>query len=275
MTIFIPHRVRMVNRLKLFHTEPMGQKEEKGSSIRICLIWINVKQVEMPYVRGQLKENKRTFVCSSVLDLRPSDLRYVKSGFTMLELLVVLAIVIVITTISIPTIDAMTSPKHVLRKEGRNIMQLMTEARMAAINRKVKVDLRIDSETREIRMVEARRFQTVETENSFFQAPEISTGIFEKVVAFGEDYEIESFTADQIQTDEKTEESGFQTENPYPETVESSDPPAVSFTHFGGSNGGGITLIYDDIRLSISADILTGRPKVVHLISESKRSRIP
>lgn len=183
----------------------------------------------------------------------------------MIELLVVMAIIVVITTISIPTIDAMTSPKHTLRKEGRKIMQLMTEARMAAMSRKVRIDLRIDAETREIRMVEARRFQTLETGTSVFQTSEIDTNVFEKVVAFDEEYTLESFTAAQIETDDASdEEPGFQTlETPAFETGEAVEPPVVSFTHFGGSNGGGISLLKDGMRLNIAADILTGRPKTV------------
>ncbi len=185
-----------------------------------------------------------------------------KSGFTMIELLVVMAIIVVLATISIPTIDAMTSPKRALRKEGRKIMQLMTEARMAGMSRKVQVDLRIDSETREVRMVEARAFQSLETSDSVFQTTEIDTTVFEKVVAFAEDYELEAFTADQISTDD--EGLDFQAaELSATESEAAADQVAVSFTHFGGSNGGGITLTKDKMQLHIAADILTGRPKLV------------
>lgn len=188
-----------------------------------------------------------------------------KSGFTMVELLVVLAIIVVITSISIPTIDAMTSPKHALRKEGRKVMRMMTQARMAAMARKVQVDLRINPATREVRMVEARAFQSLETADSDFQSMETDTNLFEKVVTFDEDYALECFSADQILTGKEAEEqSPFQTlEESLADGEEAGDQLAVSFTHFGGSSGGGITLIKDEVRLDIAADILTGRPKLV------------
>jgi prepilin-type N-terminal cleavage/methylation domain-containing protein len=186
-----------------------------------------------------------------------------KRGFTMIELLVVMAIIIVITSISIPTIEAMASPKNALRKEGRKIMQLMAEARMMAMSRKLQIDLRIDSEAREVRLIEARAFQTLETGDSGFQSSESDSSIYEKVLVFDEDYSLESFSAEQISTVE--DDSDFQTLETVPstESEETSDQLAVSFTHFGGSNGGGITLMRDNIQLHIAADILTGRPKVV------------
>ncbi len=189
-----------------------------------------------------------------------------KRGFTMIELLVVMAIIIVITTISIPTIDTMTSPKHALRKEGRKIMLLMTEARTAAMNRKVQVELRIDSETRRIYMVETRAFEAAQSDDSVFES-EINTNVFEKAVSFDEAYSLAVFTADQIQAG-----SAEKQEDPFEEPAavsgeETTDAAAVYFNHFGGSGGGGITLARDDLRLHIAADILTGRPKLVTLES--------
>lgn len=188
-----------------------------------------------------------------------------KSGFTMVELLVVLAIIMVITTISIPTIDAMNSPKHALRKEGRKIMQLMTEARMVAMRQKVQVDLRIDSEKHEVRMVEARDFRSQQLADPYAVASVADTNLYEKVIVFDEDYALESFSADQILTgDTDAESQPFQTmERLTVDTKEPIDVLAISFSHFGGSSGGGITLVKDEMRLNIAADILTGRPKVV------------
>ncbi|MDF7800330.1 prepilin-type N-terminal cleavage/methylation domain-containing protein [Pontiellaceae bacterium B1224] len=187
-----------------------------------------------------------------------------KRGFTMIELLVVMAIIIVITSISIPTIDAMTSPKHALRKEGRKIMQLMAEARMMAMSRKVQVDLRIDPETRKVRMLETRAFQNQETGDSMFQSSETDTSLYEKVLVLDEEYSLESFTANDVVT--ANEDSVFQTLEEVPTLGNeegTTDQLAVSFTHFGGSNGGGITLTVEEIQLHIAADILTGRPKMV------------
>lgn len=182
-----------------------------------------------------------------------------KHGFTMVELLVVLAIIVVVTTISIPTIESMTSPKNALRKEGRKVMQLMAEARTAAIARKVKVDVRVDPETREVRMIEAQAYRSILLETG----QEESTNRYEKTVMLDEEFELDAFSADQIQN--------VGNEDPFQKTTgiysASQDEPeemlAVSFSHFGGSNGGGISLIREGVRLDIAADILTGRPKVV------------
>lgn len=191
------------------------------------------------------------------------------SGFTLVELLVVLAIIIVVTSISIPTIAAMTSPKHALRKEGRKIMKLMTEARTAAMSRKVQIDLRIDPETREVRMMEARAFRSQMIQDTGFQSLETDTNRYETVIVFDEEYGIEAFTADEIQTGTE-DDDGFQTlEVPMIGSEGAADQLAVSFTHFGGSSGGGITLVNDDVRLHLAADILTGRPKVV-LVGEGE-----
>lgn len=201
------------------------------------------------------------------LTRRPAAALQSRAAFTMVELLVVLAIIVVITTISIPTIDAMTSPKHTLRKEGRRIMRLMTEARTVAMSRKVQIDLRIDPTSREISMVEARAFRSLETSDSDVQALDAGTNLFEKTVVFDEEYELDSFSADRILTGDEAEEALlFQ---PMEASTLGDDEPgsmlAVFFTHFGGSSGGGITLVKDGIRLDIAADILTGRPKVVKL----------
>jgi prepilin-type N-terminal cleavage/methylation domain-containing protein len=195
---------------------------------------------------------------------------YAKRAFTMVELLVVLAIIVVITTISIPTIDAMTSPKHALRKEGRKIMLLMTEARMASMSRKMQIDLRIDPETREIRMVEAASFRAISTGAYALSFSEAETNRYEKTVTFDESYELDSFTADQIFTGDDEDDSPFseQKESRQDSSDESAERLAVSFLHFGGSSGGGISLVQDGVRIDIAADVLTGRPKVVKRIGE-------
>lgn len=230
----------------------------------------------MPKVKGQFrKQTERRLIQSSTFDVRPSVLRpSFKSAFTMVELLVVLAIVAVIMTISIPTIDALTSPKHALRKEGRKIMQLMTQARMASMRRKLQIDLRIDPETREIRMVEAAVFRMIPSDEfgaSFSDSP---TNRYEKTVVFEEGYVLDSFTADQIETGDEAKDFPFsaQEEPLFGGTDEATERLAVSFLHFGGSSGGGISLSRDGVRIDIAADVLTGRPKVIRRRSEGQRS---
>jgi type II secretion system protein H len=192
-----------------------------------------------------------------------------KSGFTMIELLVVLAIIAVIATISIPAIDSMTSPKHALRKEGRRVMTLMTEARTAAMARKVRIELRVDPEAREIRMVEAEAYRSLmQEQDPYFAESDEVTNLYKKIISFDEDIELDAFAVDQIVDETEKEESVFQTlEEPAGFRVSEDQPEggfvAISFTHFGGSDGGGIGLGKGEVRLDIAADLLTGRPKIV------------
>lgn len=181
----------------------------------------------------------------------------------MIELLVVMAIIVVLATISVPTIASMTSPKHALRKEGRKVMQLMAEARTAAMARKAKVGLYIDPAAREVRMIEASAYRSVPRDTLMPVATE-STNEYEKVVVLEEEFGLDSFTVVEIQAGE--DDDPFQ----HTESLSSygSDEPteklAVAFTHFGGSDGGGISLEKDGVRLDIAADILTGRPRLVN-----------
>ena len=182
------------------------------------------------------------------------------SGFTMLELIVVLAIIAVVATLSIPTIEAMNSPKHALRKQGRRVMQLMSEARRVAINRKVRVDLRVDPETRAIHMGETQLFRTLPQEDGLsLLDSEEATNRYEKTISFDEDFEVEAFAVEQIMAETEGEDA-FQDVG---ERVAEQKSMSVSFTPFGGSDGGGISLVKDGLRLDIAADILTGRPKIV------------
>jgi Tfp pilus assembly protein PilE len=164
----------------------------------------------------------------------------------MVELLVVLAIIAVLATITVPTIDAMTSPKHALRQEGRKVMQLMTQARMTAMSRKVKMDLYLDPETREIGLIESRSFNLAGAEEPGPYLLSADTNRFEKRIILDEEFSLKAYPEEGV---EDTEGMVYEL--------------AVSFLHFGGSDGGGITLVKDEMELSIKADVLTGRAKVV------------
>ena len=181
----------------------------------------------------------------------------------MIELLVVMAIIVVLATISVPTIESMTSPKHALRKEGRRVMQLMAEARTAAMARKAKVNLLIDPASREIRMIEAQAYQAPPLQVSSSLGVDESTNAYEKVVVLKEGFGLEAFAADEVATEGGGDP--FQKTGTLPAfgTGEPTEQLAVAFTHFGGSDGGGIGLVKEGVRLDIAADILTGRPKVV------------
>ncbi len=194
----------------------------------------------------------------------------------------VLAIVAVLVAISVPAIAAFSSPKETLRKEGRRVMRLMNEARQVAMSRKIRVEIRIDPVLNEIRAVESHAYRSlmanypdglVDREDEDWISA--MSNRFERVVAFGEEITLEGFAIEEIEApfDEdnvfqplELPEEDFQTlENPEAETV------ALTFTHFGGSDGGGITLAYKETTLNIAADILTGRPKPVNRIGAAER----
>jgi len=190
------------------------------------------------------------------------------SGFTMIELLVVLAIIGVVVTISIPTVASMTSPKHTLRKEGRRVMSLMQEARAAAMNRKIRVDVWVDPVLNEIHAAESSAYRALMTgELDEEQRALIMSNRFERAVAFDDEFFIEAFSVDQISAPTANDTFEMLDEPPPNFQMQEAQPEgevrAFSFTHFGGSDGGGISLYYEEIRLDIAADILTGKPKIV------------
>jgi prepilin-type N-terminal cleavage/methylation domain-containing protein len=192
-----------------------------------------------------------------------------KCGFTMIELLVVLAIIGVIATVSIPTIASMTSPKHVLRKEGRKLMQLMTEARSAAMNRKIRIDVFVDPVLNEVRAAESSAYRALMADELDEEERALAmSNRFERVLVFDEDFSLEAFSADQIVVPTEEEETFQPSDGPEVDVQAMEDHPegevrALWFTHFGGSDGGGISLYCEGVRLDIAADILTGRPKIV------------
>lgn len=198
-----------------------------------------------------------------------------QTGFTLIELLVVLAIIAALITISVPAVAAFTSPKETLRKEGRRLMALMNEARQEAMSRKIRIEIRIDPVMNEVRAVESHAYRSlmasypdglVDREDEEWIAA--MSNRFERVAAFEEAFALEGFPIEEIEApfDEdamfgnlEIPEQNFQPlEDPEAEYV------ALTFTHFGGSDGGGITVFFKETSLNIAADILTGRPKVVN-----------
>lgn len=200
-----------------------------------------------------------------------------KRGFTLVELIVVLAIVAVLITISVPAIAAFSSPKETLRKEGRRVMRLMNEARQVAMGRKVRIEIRIDPAMNEIRAVESHAYRSlmanypdglVDREDEEWIAA--MSNRFERVVAFGEEIMLEGFSIDQIEAP-FDEDEAFQRLDPPEEDFQPLEDPeaevvALVFSHFGGSDGGGVSLSFKETTVNIAADILTGRPKLVNRI---------
>ena len=195
-----------------------------------------------------------------------------KSGFTLVELIVVLAIIAVLATISVPAIAAFASPKETLRKEGRKVMRLMNEARQAAMNRKVRIEIRVDPAMNELRAVESNAYRAlmagfpdglVDREDEAWLAA--MSNRFERVVAFGDEIVLEGFAVGQIAAPFDEDRAFQQMDAAFGELDgREEEYVALVFTHFGGSDGGGVTLGYRETSVNIAADILTGRPKVVN-----------
>jgi len=195
-------------------------------------------------------------------------------GFTLVELIVVLAIVAVLAAISVPAIASLTSPKEVLRKQGRRVVKLMNEARAGAVERKVRIELRIDPVRNEIRAVESQAYRAFAAADPFDREerdPEAwaraMTNRFERRLAFGEAFVLEGFSVEEAAAPNRDEGAFHRAGSPdrgRPNLKDSGpEPLALAFTPFGGSDGGGVSLYYKDTRLDMAADILTGRPKIV------------
>jgi len=190
----------------------------------------------------------------------------------MIELLVVLAIIGVVVTISIPTVASMTSPKHTLRKEGRRLMSLMLEARAAAMNRKIRVDIWVDPVLNEVHAAESSAYRALMTgELNEEERAWVMSNRFERALAFDDEFFIEAFSVDQIAM-APADDPFEKVDDPLPDFQTLEEQPegevrAFSFTHFGGSDGGGVSLYFEELRLDIAADILTGKPKVVSRIA--------
>jgi prepilin-type N-terminal cleavage/methylation domain-containing protein len=170
-----------------------------------------------------------------------------KAGFTMIELLVVLAIVAVVIGISVPTIASLSSPKRKLRKDARGLMQLLTEARSVAMNRKISVDVWIDPTRREVRAVESEIYRALRQADPY-GTQEIDdeermlamTNRFERIEVFEEGTLLEAFTAEEIEVETDEEEDIFQRlEKPEPDFQSLEKPEgevlARTFNHFCGS----------------------------------------
>jgi prepilin-type N-terminal cleavage/methylation domain-containing protein len=214
------------------------------------------------FQQGRLKAELHTFSHAS------------SHGFTLVELIVVLAIVSVLVTVSLPAIASFSSSKETLRKEGRRAMRLLNEARQAAMNRKVRIDIRIDPVMNEIRAVESHAYRAmlarypdglIDREDEERLA--VMSNRFERVIAFDEEISLEGFSVEQIEAPFDEDEAFRQLESREYESWEldpEAETVALTFSHFGGSDGGGITLGFREAAVNIAADILTGRPELVN-----------
>lgn len=202
--------------------------------------------------------------------------RAARAGFTLIELLVVLGIVGVLIGISVPTVVDMVSPKHRLRKDARSLMNALNEARWTAMNKKIRIDVRVDPLVREVRAVESEMYRSLMHKDPYgftgldeAQRMVAMSNRFERVVAFDEDTLLEAFTMEDIEVEiDEEEDELFQRlekNGDYFQSLESetNGVVAIVFNHLGGCDGGGISLVRGTYRLDIACDILTGRAKLV------------
>lgn len=187
-----------------------------------------------------------------------------KTGFTLIELLVVLVVLTIIVGVSVSSIPSLSSPRQKLRNDARELLTLLREARQTAMLRKVKVDVCVDLDRRMVCVVEtayARKLRV--TGESIFDEDAGDTNHYFRAVSFGEDIELGIFPPEAVKSVLSSEDDPFADSPEWePETGET---VACTFTTFGGSGGGGISLVRDNARLDIACDILTGEPEVVEL----------
>jgi len=188
-------------------------------------------------------------------------------GFTLIELLVVLVILMIVTSVSMTSIPSFASPRQKLRSDARELLSLLQESRQTAMLRKMKIDVCVDLETGTVRAIESvwsRRL--ISTGESLFDEESIGTNVYSRSVSFGEDIELDTFPAEAVQAVLSSEDDPFGDVFEQSE-LESGERVAITFTHFGGASGGGVSLIREDARLDIACDILTGEPEIVDLYS--------
>lgn len=200
--------------------------------------------------------------------------RSLNSGFTMIELLVVLGIILVMTVVAVASFSGTGTPKQQLRKEARDLSGLFKDARLAAMERKLKVEVYADPFSRAVCAAESGYARKLLVENSRFFSdgtglaefvPE--TNRFFRTVTFPETIEISAFTLADIEPETTGDEPLFE---PVPEEepvledeLSEASRPVFNFTHLGGASGGGISLTRGDLRIDIACDVLTGQPQIV------------
>ncbi len=194
------------------------------------------------------------------------------AGFTMIELLVVLGIILVMIGVAVTSLSGSGTPKQQLRKEARALNGLFKEARQSAMERKLKVDVYVTPEARMVCAVEAGYARKLLAENSDIFSDGVSlkefvpeTNRFFKIIMFPEEIAIEAFTLNDIEPETIGEEALFEPAPQADVINEASKPssPVFGFTNLGGSSGGGVSVVRDGLRIDIACDLLTGQPGIV------------
>jgi hypothetical protein len=184
----------------------------------------------------------------------------------MIELLVVLAIILIMTGVAVTTLSGAGTPKQQLRREARDLIRLFNEARFAAMDRKLKVDVYVEPEARAVYAVESGYGRQLLADGIEFADLEPASNRFFKVTVFPEEIGIEAFTLNDIEPEATGEEPLFgkiiQEEDSVSE-LEEINRPAFSFTRLGGATGGGVSVARNDLRIDMACDVLTGLPEIV------------
>ncbi len=183
----------------------------------------------------------------------------------MIELLVVLAIILIMTGVAVTTLSGTGTPKQQLRREARDLISLFKEARLVAMERKLKVDVYVEPEARAVYAVESGYGRQLLADGTEFADLEPASNRFFKVTVFPEEIEIEAFTLNDIEPETTGEEPLFEKAAKEDSSFEPAETsrPVFSFTHLGGATGGGVSVARNDLRIDIACDVLTGLPEIV------------
>jgi prepilin-type N-terminal cleavage/methylation domain-containing protein len=193
-------------------------------------------------------------------------------GFTLIELLVVLAIITIMISVAVATLSGVGTPKQQLRREAGSLTGLFKEARLAAMERKLKIDVYAEPSSRTVCAVESGYARKLLQDNPAFFSEgtdlaehEPETNRFFRVTKFPEEIGIEAFTLNDIEPEKEGDEPLFEpaVEKDVAGEPSESNRPVFSFTHLGGASGGGISVVRDEIRIDIACDLLTGLPEIV------------
>lgn len=187
-------------------------------------------------------------------------------GFTMIELLVVLAIILIMTVVAVTALPGKGTPKQQLRREARGLISLFKAARQTAMERKLKVDVYVDPETRSVYAVESRYGRKLLADGTAFadlEQPESNR--FFRVTTFPEDIRIDAFTLSDIEPPGTEEAPLFEpvVQDESASDTDETNQPVFSFTRLGGATGGGVSVARNGLRVDIACDLLTGLPQIV------------
>lgn len=193
-----------------------------------------------------------------------------RRAFTLIELLVVLAIILIMTGVAVTTLSGVGTPKQQLRREARDMTGLFKEARLAAMERKLKVDVYADPSSRTVCVVESGYGRTLAADGVRWADLTPETNRFFRVTTFPDEIGIEAFTLNEIEPETAGEEPLFEQVEKQNASVDTAETgrPVFSFTHLGGATGGGISVTRNNLRIDIACDLLTGLPMIVQRRAE-------